>query len=168
MPTDHSLVSFGPAVPRSCRYSGAGSWGAASCTDGNRGTLNVAGSACASAPNPAGDNWLAVRLPAGTRIGTIAIFSRVDQPNLQAWMGSLQVWLGSSAGQVASPAVQCGVGVTYSALTHGQTDPYLLSCGGASSGDFLTIRQISCPSTGVGRRLQSGKGAGLETTDCST
>jgi len=140
-------------------------WAAAACIDGSRGTLNAAGSTCATAANAAQANWLSVQVAGGTRVGTVAIFNRIDQPSLQHWMGSVDVWLGGTAGQASGDAVLCG-SATYSALTHHPTDPYFVSCGGAASGDWVTIKQMSCPSTGMGRRLQSGKGSGVSTTDC--
>ena len=140
-------------------------WAAAACIDGSRGTLNAAGSTCATAANAAQANWLSVQVAGGTRVGTVAIFNRIDQPSLQHWMGSVDVWLGGAAGQASDDAVLCG-STAYSATTHGPTDPYFVSCGGAASGDWVTIKQMSCPSTGMGRRLQSGKGSGVSTTDC--
>ena len=48
-------------------------WAAAACIDGSRGTLNAAGSTCATAANAAQANWLSVQVAGGTRVGTVAI-----------------------------------------------------------------------------------------------
>ena len=79
-------------------------WAAAACIDGSRGTLNAAGSTCATAANAAQANWLSVQVAGGTRVGTVAIFNRIDQPSLQHWLGSVDVWLGKAAGQTSGGA----------------------------------------------------------------
>ena len=43
-------------------------------------------------------NWLAVRVPSGTRVGPVAIYNRRDDASHASWLGSVEVWLGSAPG----------------------------------------------------------------------
>ena len=113
---------------------------ASHCIDGDLRTV------CGSAESTAGSNWAAVRLSPGARVALVAIYNRRDFYDGQPWFGTVEVWLGSSAGDTsADHATRCGT-ASYDASV--ETAPYVISCGGRSSGEWVTVHQTACyPST---------------------
>ena len=107
------------------------------CSDSSYTTM------CATNQGGVGNNWVAMQVPAGTNVGYVAVYNRRDYASIQNWIGSFQVYLGTSAGDTSGTL--CG-DATYRNAGD-DTAPYVLSCGGASSGTWITVRQTACPST---------------------
>ena len=78
--------------------------------------------------------WLSVRVPTGTQIGLVAVYNRNDGTLYQNLLGNFDIWVGSYAGD---RGFRCGswTGATDS------VGPFVINCGGASSGEWVTLRQ---------------------------
>ena len=86
-------------------------------------------------------NWLAVEIPAGTAVQSVAVYNRIDLTgHWAAQLGTFEVWLGEAAGDTSSSAIRCGT-ASYRHPTGFDSEPYVVSCEGASSGRFVTIKQ---------------------------
>ena len=80
--------------------------------------------------------WLSVRVPTGSSIGLVAVHNRNDGSVYQNLLGSFEIWLGASAG---ARMRHCG---SWTGPTN-SVGPFVVSCSGASSGDWVTLRQLS-------------------------
>jgi len=89
------------------------------------------------------DNWLAVEVPIGTAIEYVAVYNRVDLAgSWPAQLGTFEVWVGSMPGDTSpATAVKCGE-ARYRNPSGIDSEPYVINCGGVSSGQFVTIKQI--------------------------
>ena len=83
------LASFTPttreAVTLSTTLSSA--YSGDLCTDDSYDTL------CATSDSAAGENWVAVRVPVGSRVGPVAVYNRRDDTASAAWLGTIGVCL---------------------------------------------------------------------------
>ena len=123
----------------STTFTSAGAdYSGANCIDNNFNSV------CATTEGAAGANWAAVRVPPSSPIGDVHLFNRRDYASLQPWLGSFSVWVGATAGDTSS-GVHCGDASHPNAL--GETEPYIVSCGGTRNGTWVTIRQTACPTT---------------------
>ena len=148
-----NLAAYVPAQREAIALSTtfAAGYSAAQCADGSLSTI------CATQVATPGSNWAAIRVPLGTSVGPVAIWNRRDYVSLRHWLGTFEVWVGpeagahggsptsafSSSGQ-STRAYLCG-SATFDATS--ETSPYILSCGGVRSGQWVTIRQTICPGT---------------------
>ena len=107
---------------------------AENCIDGSFSTL------CATRVSAVGANWLAVRVPTGTRVGPVAVYNRRSYSTLRYRLGTFTVSVGSSAGDTGG--VTCG-SANYNASS--ESRPYIIPCAGAANGEWVTIRQVACP-----------------------
>ena len=79
--------------------------------------------------------WISAAVPAGTRIGLVAITNRNDGVTYQNFLGSFDVYVGSSAGDMA---VRCG---GWSGATS-SIGPFVVNCGGSTAGRYVTAVQV--------------------------
>ena len=125
-------VASGLPVTLSTVYPYDTDWGGRTCSDGIIDPPNC-GSWCSShcatnhlCTQASPCNWLALTLPASTKVGKVAIYNRRDSypniPNIQSWLGEVEVWLGSSPG--GTDGIKCGT-VTYDAAH--EPNPYVRS-----------------------------------------
>jgi len=88
-------------------------------------------------------NWLSVEVPSGTAISYVVVYNRIDLAgSWPAQLGTFEAWVGSAAGDTGlSSAVLCGT-TTYRNPSGIDSEPYVVNCGGLSSGRFVTVKQI--------------------------
>ena len=96
------------------------------CIDSDLSTL------CATTQVP-GANWIAVRVPSGTRVGPVAVYNRRD--NLASWLGAIDVRLAPTAGDATG--LLCGSQIGSNTTT--EPSPYVMDCGGATSGEWVVL-----------------------------
>ena len=113
--------------------------------DGDMSTNAAAASVAAPASSPASESrhsvWFSARVPAGTPIGWVMLYSRHDQYTDNFGLGSFEVWVGEFAGETTSPgAVLCGE--AQYAAEH-EPRPYVVSCGGITQGRYVTVTQAA-------------------------
>ena len=87
------------------------------------------------ASNYQANAWLSARVPSGTQIGLVAVYNRNDGTYYQNLLGSFDIWIGSSAGD---RGVKCG---SWTGATN-SVGPFVINCGGVSSGEWVTLRQV--------------------------
>lgn len=83
------------------------------------------------------DEWLSVRVPAGSAIGYVAIYNRNDFQWAADMLNPFELWLTASAGTVSaeSPtAHRCGADLSAPML-----GPVAIWCGGRSDLRFVTL-----------------------------
>jgi len=102
------------------------------------------------------NNWVSVRVAAGTSVGYVAVYNWLGSAANRARLGDFEIWVGRAAGDTdtANGAVKCGES-SYDA-SKPEEEPYVLWCGEASSGwsdsdggEYITLKQ-----TGVKRELR--------------
>ena len=113
---------------------------ASKCFDG----VVSATSTCATTHVPAGGNRVVAELPAGTRIGVVAVHNRQDAGWARPAMGTLQVWV-TTNGYISGGVTFCGE-ASYSP-TDAADEPYVFDCDSSDSADTVVVVQTSCPTT---------------------
>ena len=152
MPPEIPPLSSLPLVPcDDTSFSGtlpdmlASTHSSSNAIDGDMSTNAAAASVAAPASSPASESrhsvWFSARVPAGTPIGWVMLYSRHDQYTDNFGLGSFEVWVGEFAGETTSPgAVLCGE--AQYAAEH-EPRPYVVSCGGITQGRYVTVTQAA-------------------------
>lgn len=86
--------------------------------------------------------WLSVEMGASLDVAYIAVYNRDDVQTYQAWLSPFEVALGDSYGDMSSPCSPQPVSVPTAA------GPFLVSCGRAKAGRFVTLRLAGGPRPG--------------------
>jgi len=104
------------------------------------------------------NNWISVRVPAGTSVTYVAVYNWLGSAENRAWLGDFEVWVGLAAGDTdsANGARMCGGGASSYDASKSEDEPYVLWCGDAGTGwsdsdgdEYITLKQV-----GDSRRLR--------------
>ena len=88
-------------VTASSTYANSAAFAPGNVIDGNTATLAASNLLTATS----GDQWISVQMPAGSRIGYVAVYNRDDYAWATAMLNPYEIWLTATPGTVTTAPV---------------------------------------------------------------